>query len=109
RSIPILQDAESTLSSPLSLHDALPIFGLAEAHRARSAALLHLAQGEERHAEGQQERQRLNEDIGEDAHLLFLRARIAHAVVLEQDRKSTRLNSSHVKISYAVFCVKKNR
>src|SRR5690606_41804114 len=24
------------------------------------------------------------------------------------DRKSTRLNSSHVKISYAVFCVKKN-
>src|SRR5690606_39358350 len=27
--------------------------------------------------------------------------------VLEQDRKSTRLNSSHVKISYAVFCLKK--
>src|SRR5690606_41787486 len=26
---------------------------------------------------------------------------------LEQDRKSTRLNSSHVKISYAVFCLKK--
>src|SRR5207302_6274098 len=25
-------------------------------------------------------------------------------VVLAQDRKSTRLNSSHVKISYAVFC-----
>src|SRR5690606_40686427 len=25
----------------------------------------------------------------------------------EQDRKSTRLNSSHVKISYAVFCLKK--
>src|SRR5690606_41475173 len=25
------------------------------------------------------------------------------------DRKSTRLNSSHVKISYAVFCVKKNK
>src|SRR5690606_41781863 len=24
-----------------------------------------------------------------------------------QDRKSTRLNSSHVKISYAVFCLKK--
>src|SRR5690606_40402420 len=29
----------------------------------------------------------------------------AHAVTLQpQDRKSTRLNSSHVKISYAVFC-----
>src|SRR5690606_40849379 len=26
---------------------------------------------------------------------------------LAQDRKSTRLNSSHVKISYAVFCLKK--
>src|SRR5690606_41911705 len=26
---------------------------------------------------------------------------------LEQDRKSTRLNSSHVKTSYAVFCLKK--
>src|SRR5690606_39456108 len=25
----------------------------------------------------------------------------------KQDRKSTRLNSSHVKISYAVFCLKK--
>src|SRR5690606_39502984 len=26
-----------------------------------------------------------------------------------QDRKSTRLNSSHVKISYAVFCLKKEK
>src|SRR5690606_39885108 len=26
-----------------------------------------------------------------------------------KDRKSTRLNSSHVKISYAVFCLRKNR
>src|SRR5690606_41636612 len=26
---------------------------------------------------------------------------------LQLDRKSTRLNSSHVKISYAVFCLKK--
>src|SRR5690606_40805394 len=26
-----------------------------------------------------------------------------------EDRKSTRLNSSHVKISYAVFCTQKNR
>src|SRR5207249_10062535 len=33
-----------------------------------------------------------------------------HAEVLrqvQQDRKSTRLNSSHVSISYAVFCLKK--
>src|SRR5690349_21988340 len=29
--------------------------------------------------------------------------------VLRQDRKSTRLNSSHVEISYAVFCLKKKK
>src|SRR5690606_39503145 len=29
--------------------------------------------------------------------------------ILNRDRKSTRLNSSHVKISYAVFCLKKKR
>ena len=28
---------------------------------------------------------------------------------LEKDRKSTRLNSSHVSISYAVFCLKKKK
>src|SRR3712207_7565993 len=28
--------------------------------------------------------------------------------VLAEDRKSTRLNSSHANISYAVFCLKKN-
>src|SRR5437868_9828949 len=28
---------------------------------------------------------------------------------LDQDRKSTRLNSSHVSISYAVFCLKKKK
>src|SRR5258705_8372813 len=27
----------------------------------------------------------------------------------ERDRKSTRLNSSHLRISYAVFCLKKKR
>src|SRR5699024_11495867 len=30
-----------------------------------------------------------------------------HHVKLPEDRKSTRLNSSHVSISYAVFCLKK--
>src|SRR5690606_30808572 len=29
--------------------------------------------------------------------------------LLDVDRKSTRLNSSHVKISYAVFCLKKKK
>src|SRR5690606_30667603 len=34
----------------------------------------------------------------------YLIAQLAHL-----DRKSTRLNSSHVKISYAVFCLKKKK
>src|SRR3712207_8305392 len=29
--------------------------------------------------------------------------------VIRQDRKSTRLNSSHANISYAVFCLKKKK
>src|SRR2546430_12715871 len=29
--------------------------------------------------------------------------------VLQEDRKSTRLNSSHSQISYAVFCLKKKK
>src|ERR1035441_10998452 len=32
-----------------------------------------------------------------------------HAVWDDRDRKSTRLNSSHLGISYAVFCLKKKR
>src|SRR5207302_4573986 len=36
------------------------------------------------------------------------RARLPGPVEV-QDRKSTRLNSSHVKISYAVFCLKKKK
>src|SRR5690606_39544625 len=31
------------------------------------------------------------------------------AKIVGRDRKSTRLNSSHVKISYAVFCLKKKK
>src|SRR5690349_24123330 len=33
----------------------------------------------------------------------------AEGEVAEADRKSTRLNSSHVEISYAVFCLKKKK
>src|SRR3989449_7959263 len=32
-----------------------------------------------------------------------------HATIGERDRKSTRLNSSHGYISYAVFCLKKKK
>src|SRR5206468_9010181 len=34
---------------------------------------------------------------------------ILHAAVAALDRKSTRLNSSHDQISYAVFCLKKKK
>src|SRR2546427_6463382 len=53
----------------------------------------------------------LGGDQGLPDRLLILRAR----VVLDpagpgpQDRKSTRLNSSHSQISYAVFCLKKKK
>src|SRR5690606_39816207 len=33
--------------------------------------------------------------------------KVVSAILASRDRKSTRLNSSHVKISYAVFCLKK--
>src|SRR5690554_7763152 len=40
-----------------------------------------------------------------DEHLL--RIGPFNRTPVEEDRKSTRLNSSHVRISYAVFCLKK--
>src|SRR5690554_7713233 len=36
-------------------------------------------------------------------------AQLGYTYNAEQDRKSTRLNSSHVRISYAVFCLKKKK
>src|SRR5690606_41566615 len=44
--------------------------------------------------------------------LPFFRMQVGHQLPIQvdieaADRKSTRLNSSHVKISYAVFCLKK--
>src|SRR5690349_22032345 len=35
--------------------------------------------------------------------------RLGAARIQREDRKSTRLNSSHVEISYAVFCLKKKK
>src|SRR3712207_8305063 len=42
----------------------------------------------------------------DSAFLRVLPLRDGH--VVDRDRKSTRLNSSHANISYAVFCLKKN-
>src|SRR5690554_7293765 len=41
-----------------------------------------------------------------DVFVTHLQAGAEHGAV-RRDRKSTRLNSSHVRISYAVFCLKK--
>src|SRR3712207_6956294 len=43
-------------------------------------------------------------DVGDAAWLAEL---LAHGLIRPRDRKSTRLNSSHANISYAVFCLKK--
>src|SRR5437773_3398656 len=53
-------------------------------------------------------------DLGEDLLLLKLsqkHPKIARALMALQfgNRKSTRLNSSHITISYAVFCLKKKK
>src|SRR5207253_9459882 len=40
---------------------------------------------------------------------LYLTPSEAGGVAPDRDRKSTRLNSSHVAISYAVFCLKKKK
>src|SRR5690625_6444240 len=43
------------------------------------------------------------------ADALVAATRGEHRLLLLEDRKSTRLNSSHVAISYAVFCLKKKK
>src|SRR5947199_2978085 len=40
---------------------------------------------------------------------LCCKVHVAPPWTLQQDRKSTRLNSSHLGISYAVFCLKKKK
>src|SRR5258708_17575431 len=46
-------------------------------------------------------------ELSEDS--LYLVTLLAAPGLLRQDRKSTRLNSSHQIISYAVFCLKKKK
>src|SRR5207302_9573713 len=46
---------------------------------------------------------------GRHAELRRAGRREARPARRSSDRKSTRLNSSHVKISYAVFCLKKKK
>src|SRR4051794_41493934 len=78
----------------LSLHDALPILARPDAE-----ARQHLHQG----GVGLQ---RLTEAPHEQLVLLVVGQRLGQG---DEDRKSTRLNSSHPSISYAVFCLKKKK
>src|SRR3712207_7987723 len=43
------------------------------------------------------------------SHVSQRHAQAVSEDILTQDRKSTRLNSSHANISYAVFCLKKKK
>src|SRR5699024_11597620 len=44
-----------------------------------------------------------------DIHLQYIDNLLSRQQMIFEDRKSTRLNSSHVSISYAVFCLKKEK
>src|SRR5438132_8340628 len=77
----------------LSLHDALPICALDQLRLARPLDLLQL-------------RPRLGDEASARGATC---AGLALRRLKKVDRKSTRLNSSHTVISYAVFCLKKKR
>src|SRR5690349_23570478 len=79
----------------LSLHDALPISGELE-------RLAQLEDDLHQRVIGQDEAVEKVADT-------IRRARVGLSEADRPDRKSTRLNSSHVEISYAVFCLKKKK
>src|SRR5690606_42062872 len=87
----------TTEISPLSLHDALPILFLEHYPGMTEQVIQGLIDEASRRWDVQ--RARVIHRIG--------RLALADQIVFVGDRKSTRLNSSHVKISYAVFCLKK--
>src|SRR5690606_39801179 len=96
-------DPATTPIYTLSLHDALPIYRDGRAARASARA----------HARGAapvavRSAALRPEAFGRRVRALPLGEPVCRKV-LPEDRKSTRLNSSHVKISYAVFCLKKKK
>src|SRR3712207_7352781 len=92
-----LNDTATTEIYPLSLHDALPIY--AEADGEAEAGPAEVAP---RREEGLED---ARQHLGRDPI-----AGVGHAGGRPPvDRKSTRLNSSHANISYAVFCLKKKK
>src|SRR5689334_24820460 len=97
-------DPATTEIYTLSLHDALPIWRRACQHVPRRQ--VGVALGDARLAR----RGRLCGRILRHAGGARLASRRTAEVKLTiRDRKSTRLNSSHSSISYAVFCLKKKK
>src|SRR5689334_23792579 len=82
----------------LSLHDALPISLTGTGGQARLPGDLLQRQAGLHDGEALQDLADLLQDQDR---------RDAALVAIGRDRKSTRLNSSHSSISYAVFCLKK--
>src|SRR3712207_8973692 len=96
-------DTATTEIYTLSLHDALPISDSLISILILRALALH-AQGEQDRAFDALE-QALVLAAPEGYVRVFVDEGAPMAALL--DRKSTRLNSSHANISYAVFCLKK--
>src|SRR5690242_21689146 len=87
-------DTPTTEIYTLSLHDALPILPLRP--HGRDLRTLPRTRGRHRGPRCPVPRQLRRTARGGDGPSA-------------QDRKSTRLNSSHMSISYAVFCLKKKK
>src|SRR5699024_12487994 len=89
----------------LSLHDALPIC-LRGLRRLRQEIVLRVgvAQGNRIRPQARDRPVQLQQGLQLHHRLL---PQLCHHRGRRADRKSTRLNSSHVSISYAVFCLKK--
>src|SRR5690606_41027675 len=94
------QDPSTLVVSALSLHDALPICQDALVFQRLGHVAVRDAVRDTFRDRG------LTDTRFADQHGVVLRASAEH-LHHAPDRKSTRLNSSHVKISYAVFCLKK--
>src|SRR5690606_40499650 len=100
-------DLASSASSTLSLHDALPISSPLGPGGSLAFTVLLTEDGRLWELLNPQA---VMPGAGVDRDVLraLLVADPAMGAMLT-DRKSTRLNSSHVKISYAVFCLKKKK
>src|SRR5438874_10093874 len=99
--IVLFHDPSPTEIYTLSLHDALPI--LWRRNRLRFLEGTRAFPHPEQRSSAAEGRLRGGADHQNHAG----RRNNPHGPECSRDRKSTRLNSSHVEISYAVFCLKK--